>query len=158
MRLSPELNESLNYQCAHELRNVLIYTSIQSYFEELQLKNLAKYFAVQAQHEKEHFDMIVNYLNDRTGGKYSLPEIDQPVLDIQSVQTVGELYLRTEEETTESIEEIYGLALENRSFIDLPFLSKMLQEQVEEEDSAMQFKMRISMVKDLVLFDATFEA
>ena len=84
-------------------------------------------------------------------------EVDAPIIGLSSIELIAEAYISIEEGTTESIEEIYGMALDEKSFMDLPFLSNMLSEQIEEEDSAQSFALKIKAVKDIVLFDATFE-
>ena len=156
LKLSQELNESLNEQVLHELRNQNIYYQISSYFEDMQLKNLANYFQKQANHENEHAQKFIKHINDRTGGKVSIGDVDSPNLNINSIDDIANIYVKTEESTTESIEELYSLAFETKSFIDLPFLSEMLSEQVEEEDTSNAFATKLKMCKDLVLFDATF--
>lgn len=159
MKLLDSLNNALNEQIIHEYRNQLLYTQLESIFEDFQLKNIAKYFHEQSLHEKSHGDKIVEHLNNRTGGKVNIGEIDSPVIPFYTIDTlasIGDLYISTEESTTESLESIYDFALGNKSYIDLPLLSDMLQEQVEEEDSAKEFALNIKMTKDLVLFDKSF--
>ena len=158
MKLSNELNDALNEQITKEYRNVLIYAQIQSYFESLQLKKIASYFKKQSFHEAEHAQKFIQHINDRTGGNVNIGEVNSPSLMLSSVESVGDTYILTEEETTESIESIYELASDMKSFIDFPFLLSMLSEQVEEEDSANEFSMKLKNTKDLVLFDATLEA
>jgi len=160
MKLSDSLNNAFNEQIVHEYRNQLIYTQLESIFEDFQLKNIAKYFHEQSLQEKGHGDKIVEHLNNRTGGKVNIMEINFPKISDYTIDTlsdIGNLYISTEESTTESIESIFEFALQNRSYIDLPLLSDMLQEQVEEEDSANEFALNIKMTKDLVLFDKSFE-
>lgn len=156
MKLSQELNEALNMQIIHELKNSNIYSQIESFFEDLQLKNLANYFKNNSQHEKEHANKFIEYLNSRTGGKVSIGEIDG-VVEINTIEDIANLYVQTEESTTESIEDIYDLVFEQKSYMDLGFIQSMLNEQVEEEDVANEFALKIKMTKDYVLFDATFE-
>lgn len=156
MKLSPELNAALNEQYAHEIRNMLVYKKIESYFEGIQLKNIAKYFSEQAQHEKEHGDKFLKHINDRAGGSPELLNIEIPNISIISYKTTGVIFLEVEESTTASIEEIYDLAIDQKSYVDLPFLLEMLAEQVEEEDSAQHFLARINSTADIVLLDATF--
>ena len=155
MKLSPELNETLNQQILQEYHNSLIYAQIQSYFESLQLKKIAEYFKKQSVHEAEHAQKFIQHINDRTGGKVSIGEVNAPSLMLASVDSVGDAYVLTEEETTESIEAIYELASDTKSFIDFPFILDMLNEQVFEENEACEFCMKIKNTKDLVLFDAT---
>ena len=156
MKLSDSLNEALNLQILHELKNVSKYMQINSYFENLQLKKLASYFHDRSLEEKSHADKFMQYINDRTGGSVSIGEVDEPKLMLADPSSVGDAYVKTEEDTTLSIEAIFDLALEEKSYIDLGFLQSMLVEQVSEEDEAQEFFMKIKNVKDLVLFDATF--
>lgn len=153
MKLSESLNGALNMQVLHEYRNMLIYKQMESYFEGLQLKNLAKYFKEQSQHEKDHGDKFVQYINDRTGGSVLLGEVEEPNLNLSDVNVLADAYILAEETTTESIEEIYELAMSEKSYMDLPFLQDMLREQVEEEDSAQELTLKLKMCKDLVLLD-----
>lgn len=156
MKLSDALNDAICEQIAHELSNSIKYMQIASFFENLQLKKISKYFYDQSNHEKEHADKFLQYLNDRTGGNFIMPEMSNLLLDIPNVESVASAYVALEEKTTDSIEDLYNLAFSERSYIDLEFLQKMLWEQVEEEDSALHFYERIIKVKDLVIFDNTF--
>lgn len=156
MKLSQSLNDALNQQVLKEYQNQLIYKQIQSYFEDLQLKKLADYFAHQALDENSHASKFIDHINDRTGGKVSLGEVDFPQLSLGDVNSVGDVYIQVEESTSESIEELYDLALSEKSYMDLGFLEEMLNEQVSEENEAQEFATKLRNVKDLVLFDATF--
>jgi len=158
MKLSENLNSVLNLQILVELGNQNKYMQMQSYFENLQCKKLAEYFKTQADGEHDHANLFMGYINDRTGGNVILGEVAEPKTDFTDITSVADFYVKTEEQTTATIEEIYDLALNEKSYIDLPFLAKMLEEQVEEEDSAQKLALNLKMVKDIVLFDQTFEA
>lgn len=157
MKLSQNLNDALNSQILVEYGNELKYAQIQSYLEDLQLKNLANFFKKQASGENDHANLFLDHINDRFGGKVVLGEVDSPKTDFSSIEDVANFYVLTEQQTTESIESLYGLALSEQSFIDLPFLQSMLSEQVEEEDTSQKLALNLKMVKDIVLFDAMFE-
>jgi ferritin len=157
MRFSESLCEAFNQQILKEIGNSVKYMQIESYFEDLQLSNIAKYFRKQSDDEKQHANKFMNHINERTGGKVILGEIISPTLDINSLSDVAEIYVKAEEQTTDSIEGLYDLALTEKSYIDLGFLTEMLNEQIEEEDSASKLALNLEMVKDIVLFDATFE-
>lgn len=158
MKLSTSLCEALNFQIQHELGNSSKYMQIASYFEDLQLNNLSSYFKKQSDDEKQHANKFMNHINDRVGGKVSIGEVDSPNLSLTDITSVGDSYLKIEEETTASIEGLYDLALSEKSYIDLGFLNEMLSEQLEEESSAQKFMVKSRMTKDLVIFDATFSA
>jgi ferritin len=157
LKLSQNLNDALNSQILIELQNQNKYMAVQSYFEDLQLKKLAGFFKSQASGENEHANLFMDYINDRNGGKVTIGEADEPQINFTDISSVADFYVLTEQQTTESIESLYDMALSEKSFIDLPFLSKMLLEQVEEEDTSQKLALNLKMVKDIVLFDATFE-
>jgi ferritin len=157
MKLSQTLNEALNQQILIELENQNKYMQVQSYFESLQLKNLANFFKTQSTGENGHANLFMDHVNDRNGGNIILGEVDTPKINFTDISSVADFYELTEQQTTESIESLYDLALNEKSYIDLPFLQSMLSEQVEEEDTSQKLALNLKMVKDIVLFDATFE-
>jgi ferritin len=156
MKLSESLNAAINEQICHELKNQNIYLQIASWFEDLKLKNLANHFKSQASEEFKHASKFIQYLNERTGGKFNMGEVDSPNIKISSIGEVGQIYIDVEEGTTESIESLMDLALEEKSYIDMGFIQDMLNSQVIEEDEATTFEANLRMCKDIVLFDATF--
>lgn len=156
MKLSQELCDAYNEQISKEYKNALSYAQISSFFEDFQLSKLASYFMEQSKQEEDHARMFIKHVNDRIGGKVTIFETPQPTLSLSDWKSVGNEFIRIEQETTESIESLYDMALNEKSFIDLPFISSMLSEQVEEEDIALKFQMNISMVSDIVLFNNTF--
>jgi ferritin len=156
MKLSQNLNDAINQQIMLELQNQNAYMQIASIFEDMQLKNLAKFFKEQASDEYDHANLFMDHLNDRNGGKVDIGEVNSPMITDTDINAIADLYVWLEQQTTESIEALYELALDEKSYIDLPFLLKMLDEQREEEDTSLRFSVRIKMVKDLVLFDAEF--
>jgi ferritin len=156
VKLSQELNSAMCEQLLVELGNQNKYLQIASFFEDLQLKKLAKYFKNQSQEENTHANKFMQYINDRNGGKVEIGEVDNPNLKLFDINSVADNYVTLEENTTISIESLWDLALTEKSYIDLPFLSEMLNIQVSEEDEAQEFAGKIKATKDLILFDATF--
>jgi len=157
MRLSPDLNSFFCEQAKHELNNVTIYKSVTSFFEDLRLTNIAEKFRKQAAEEYEHYTKVIDYINDRVGGKYIPVDSELPTVIITSPQQAAQLYLDTEIGTTESLEAIADIIEESKSYIDRPFINEMLFIQIEEEKGADEFLQKVSMVKDFVLFDATLK-
>jgi len=156
MKLSQNLNDALNQQILIELQNQNKYMQIQSLFEDMQLKHLADFFKNQSAGENDHANLFMNHINDRNGGKVTIDEINSPMINFSDINSIADFYVLTEQQTTESIESLYDLALEEKSYIDLPFLQKMLDEQVEEEDTSQTLALKLKTVKDIILFDATF--
>ena len=157
MKLSQNLNDALNQQILKELANQIKYMQMESYFENLQLKNLAKFFKIQSDGEHDHAHLFMDHINDRNGGNVDLGEVVTPMVNMTDPISVIEDYIKGEQDTTASIEELYDMAFSEKSFIDLPFLSTMLDEQVEEEDISQRLGENLRMCKDIVLFDVAFE-
>jgi ferritin len=157
VKLSENLNDALNQQIMIELGNQNKYMQIQSLFEDMQLNNLAKFFKEQSAGENGHANLFMDYVNDRTGGKVKIEEVNAPIIEFTDINSIADFYVLTEQQTTESSESLYNLALEEKSYMDLGFLGKMLDEQVEEEDTSTAFATKIKAVKDVVLFDAMWE-
>jgi ferritin len=157
VKLSQNLNDAICQQIIIELGNQNKYMQIQSLFEDMQLKNLAKFFKEQSAGENGHANLFMDHLNDRNGGKVTIGEVNAPMINFSDINSIADFYVLTEQQTTESIESLYNLAFEEGSYIDLDFLQSMLKEQVEEEDTSQRIATNLKMTKDLVLFDATFE-
>lgn len=157
MKLSQEINDSINAQIVHELRNQNTYMQIACAFENKQLKNIAKYFMDASTHEGDHAKMFIKHLNDRAGGKVEIKEIPAPMDIPEELDQIGFLYVSLEEDTTENIESILDLVREKSSYIDEPFILHMLAEQVEEEDSANHFNELFINCKNWVMFDAMLD-
>lgn len=155
MKISENLNALFNRQMAHELSNKMKYIQIYSYFEDMQLKNLSKKFFEQHLEETKHFDMLVQYLNDRYGGKVKIEEIPAADLSLNSLQDVANAYLETELLTTDMIQEMVEVMEQEKSYIDRKFLDEFLALQLNELDEADEFMKKVALVKDILLFDAT---
>jgi ferritin len=160
MKLSNILNDALNQQVVLEYSNQMKMKQIESWFEDQQLHKIGRHFHEAANGEKSHASKFINHINSRTGGKVQLGEIGRivfPDLNIGSVNDVADIIIKTEEFTSESIEKLYELAISENSYMDIPFLSKFLKIQTEEEDESNHLASQLRNVKDLVLFDKTFK-
>jgi ferritin len=156
MKISEALNETISYQCDHELMNMIKYKMVATYFEQLKLKNLSKKFYNQANEEYQHYTEMTEYLNSR-GGKYIPTSVSAPVLDISTPREAGDIYYKLETDTTESLQSIAEMIYEEKSYIDVAFIEKYLAIQIIEEDEADTFRNGVQSVNDIVLFDATIE-
>jgi ferritin len=156
MRLSQELNDVLNEQVVIELRNANSYSQVEAFFKDLGLDHLARYFHLQSKEERHHATEFMKYINKRLGGKVTIGDVPAPGLNLNSIKDVAAAYLSLETATTESIEEIMQMVLDNKSYIDMDFIQEMLEEQVEEEDEAMEFANKIVATQDLLLLDKIY--
>jgi ferritin len=156
LKISDNLNKLINSQIAHELLNRMKYIQIYSHFEDLQLLKLSKKFKDQADEELGHSQQLIDYLNERLGGKVSVSEIPASDLQLVTLQDVANAYMETELLTTEMIQEIMEAVEVEKSYIDRKFVEEFLHQQIKEEDEADEFMKKTMLVKDILLFDATF--
>lgn len=155
MKMSEALNVAFNKQIEHEFLNKMKYIAIYSFFEDMQLLNLAARFKKQAEEEESHAQMLIDHLNARLGAKVRIAEIPASDLRLNGLTDVANAYMETELMTTEMIQDMLELAESEKSFIDRKFLEEFIHQQIEEEDHADEFVKKVALVKDILLFDAT---
>jgi len=154
MRLPQLLNDAFNEQVLNELSNALLYEEMASLSDSIGMCHTAKFFMGQAREERSHAQMIIKHLNDRIGGQVSHIEgVPGHKFELSEVSQIGNLFVQAEQRTSENIESLYHLALEQNSYMDLPFLLEMLLEQSHEEAKAATFEMKLASSNDMTAFD-----
>jgi ferritin len=142
--MSKTMQDALNEQMKHEFYSSYLYLSMSAYCDRANLPGLARWMRGQAQEEIKHAMRIFDHVLDR-GGKIELYELGRPAADFTSPREVFEQAHKHEQQVTASINEVYGLAVDERDFASTVFLDWFVQEQVEEEKTsgllAEQFRM-----------------
>lgn len=133
MKLSDKMIKKLNEQIQHELLNEHFYWSCASYFDFLDLDNIAKYFRLHAAEEKTHAERFYDYINEN-GGRAIIPEVKKPICDFKNIVHPFELSVIAEEDTSKNIREISKLAAEEQDHRTIHFIHSFELEQQEEED------------------------
>jgi ferritin len=134
--LNQELVARLNAQVNHELHNFLQYKLIARMMTNLRLKNLAKFFEEQAKGEFEHFSKFVDYLTENHEFCTSIVPEPQEEMELSSLPSVPDLYLKIESNTTLMLTNMMALAKKLGDEKTQAWLQWALEEQVEEEDQA----------------------
>lgn len=137
--------KALNEQIRHEFYSSNLYLSIASYFENVPLDGMAKWFRKQAQEEHEHGMKIYNYINDRNL-QVDLPAVDKPPTKFESIEKIFELALAHEQKVTHWIHQLYELAWQEKDHGTHVFLQWFITEQVEEEKNAQDNLDRVKMI------------
>ena len=89
----------------------------------------------QAQEEAAHAMRLVDFLLDR-GGNVELQAIDRPVIDFDSPLSVMRAALAHEEKVTETINDLYAVAVQHNDYPAQVLMQWFVSEQVEEEKNA----------------------
>ncbi len=131
-KLSSEMVEELNAQLGRELSAANQYLAMAIHLDQRSLKELANFFYLQADEEREHAMKFLRYLlqaNDRP----LIPSISEPVADFESLEQIAEMGLAQEQEVTRCIHGLVDLALSEKDHTTNRFLQWFVEEQLEEE-------------------------
>jgi ferritin len=126
--------DALNAQVAREFAAAHQYTAIAAFYTAETFPQLAAFFYMQADEEREHALKMVNYLLD-TSSPVNLTAVDAPRSDFDDHIAPIRLALEQEQSVTVSISELFEVARETRDYRSEQFLDWFLAEQTEEESS-----------------------
>ncbi len=135
MLISDKINAAFNQQVGHELGNSNQYVAIAAYFEMQSLKGIAKMFFKQAEEERGHAMKFVDFILD-AGGKVVIPAIPAVQNDFKSAEEAAQLALDAEMRTTNQINDLVSLSIDEKNYAAQNFLQWFVNEQVEEVSSA----------------------
>ena len=145
--LSKTIEKALNEQVNSEYYSAFLYLSMSSYFETVNLLGMAKWMRMQYEEEIMHaikiFDMIVDM-----EGTVNLKTVDGPPTEFKSPLDVFEKSLAHERKVTGMINDIYGLAQKENDYAVQSALQWFIDEQVEEEKSALEIVRQLKMIGD----------
>lgn len=145
--MNRELLSALNKQLNYELQNAYLYLAIASYFDSMGLRGFAHYFKVQAREEVEHALKIYDYINSR-GEKVELYDIPVLKREWSSVLDAAKEFYEAERNNTQRIWSLVDIARKHGDKATEAFLQWFINEQVEEEEQAMDLLSKVELVKD----------
>ena len=155
------VSKLINAQINKEFYSAYLYLDFANYFERTGLAGFANYFKVQAQEERDHAMLFLEYLqNNNVHPK--MGAIDAPDKVYESFRDPLAAALVHEEYVTSLINAIYAEAMKANDFRTLQFLDWFVKEQGEEEkntnDLLGRFDLFASDVKGLYALDAEMAA
>ena len=121
-----------------------LYLDFSIYYEEEGLDGFANWYKIQAQEERDHAMLMVQYLQNN-GGKVTLEAIAKPDRELTSRLRVLELGLEHERYVTGLIHTLYEAAYSAKDFRTMQFLDWFVKEQGEggEERRGPDQKMKL---------------
>ncbi len=125
----------LNAQIGKELYSAYLYLHFSNFYVEQGLNGFANWYRVQAQEERDHAMLFVQYMqnNDIKVTYEAIDKPDAPLSDNMDALKAG---LTHEQYVTELIHAIYDAAHEAKDFRTMQFLDWFVKEQGEEETNA----------------------
>ena len=142
--LNKEVSKLLNDQVNKEFYSAYLYLDFALYYEDEGLDGFANWYKIQAQEERDHAMLMIQYLQNN-GEKVTLEALGKPDKELNDKLVVLEYALAHEQYITSQINAIYAAAVDNRDFRTIQFLDWFVKEQGEEEKNAedMIKKMRL---------------
>ena len=135
----------INEQVNKEFYSAYLYLDFSIYYEAIGLDGFANWYKIQAQEERDHAMLMLQYLQNN-GEKVTLETVAKPDKDLQDKLEVLKLGLEHERYVTGLINAIYDAAYSVKDFRTMQFLGWFVKEQGEEEKNAED------MIKKMELF------
>ena len=133
--LDAKVTQLLNEQITKEFYSAYLYLDFSNYYNDRELNGFANWYRVQAQEERDHAMLFLQYLQNNSE-KVDLGAIDKPDVELTDDLTVLKAGLKHERYVTSLIHDIYEAAYNVRDFRTMQFLDWFVKEQGEEEKNA----------------------
>lgn len=143
--LSEKMEKAFNDQLNAELVSYYIYLSMSAWFKTKSLDGFANWMNIQAQEEMIHAMKFYNHIIERDS-VVKLQPIEGPPVEWKSPLDVFETAYKHEQYITGRINDLVRLAMEGNDFASHSFLQWFVDEQVEEEASALAVVDQLKMV------------
>jgi ferritin len=145
--LNKTMQDAMNNQVQAELYSSYIYLSMAAYFESSNLLGAANWMRLQSQEELAHALKFFDHINER-GGRVELMAIEAPPIEFESPLAVFKMAYEHEQKVTGMIHDLYKLAVAQNDYPALSMLQWFVDEQVEEEQSALAVVEQLEMIGD----------
>lgn len=159
--LDKKIVELLNTQVNKEFYSAYLYLDFSNYYKEQGLNGFANWYNVQAQEERDHAMLFVQYLQNNNAS-VSLEAIDKPDKIFDAFDGPLKAGLVHEQYVTALIHTIYDAAYSVKDFRTMQFLDWFVKEQGEEEtnaeDSIKKFELFGNDSKGLYMLDSEMSA
>ncbi len=137
--------DAINQQITREMFSSNLYHSMSAFYAEKNLNGFAKWMELQAAEEMQHALKFFHYVLQR-GGKPVIGAIEEPKAEWDLVLSVFEDAYHHETLVTGWINEIYALAKAENDYATENFLQWFIEEQVEEEATALEIVEKLKMI------------
>ncbi len=159
--LNQNVELALNNQIKLEAESSQIYLSMASWAETKGLVGTSAFLYQHSDEERMHMLKLVKFVNER-GGQAIIPELKQPPISFDSVQTVFKNILDHEIYVTQAINSVIDTCLLEKDHTTHNFMQWYVSEQIEEENLARTIMDKLSLIGNdkggLYLFDRDMES
>ncbi|WP_315302951.1 ferritin [Tannerella forsythia] len=142
-----KIETAINDQINAELWSAYLYLSMSAYCYDNGYNGVANWYQVQFKEEQDHAMILFNYVISR-GGRVTLKPIEAVPTQWDSLLNSFEETLKHERIVTGLINDLYTLALQESDYATQSMLKWFIDEQVEEEEAALDIINNLKMIKD----------
>ena len=142
-----KIETAINDQINAELWSAYLYLSMSAYCYDNGYNGVANWYQVQFKEEQDHAMILFNYVISR-GGRVTLKPIEAVPTQWASLLNSFEETLKHERIVTGLINDLYTLALQESDYATQSMLKWFIDEQVEEEETALDIINNLKMIKD----------
>jgi ferritin len=154
--LSQSIQEHLQSQIQKEASSSQLYLAMACWADIKGFNGVAKFLYEQSDEERMHMLKLVKFVNER-GGHATIPALESPKKDFDSLKSVFKSILDHEIKVTASINEIITACLKENDHTTNNFMQWYVTEQLEEEQMARTIIDKVEMIgsdtSSLYLFD-----
>lgn len=133
--LNEKVSQLLNDQVNKEFYSAYLYLQFSNFYVEQGLAGFANWYKVQAQEERDHAMLMLQYLQNNDV-PVTLEAVAKPDAELKANMAPLKAGLAHEQYVTSLIHAIYEAAYEARDFRTMQFLDWFVKEQGEEETNA----------------------
>jgi ferritin len=145
--INKNVEKAINEQIKKEEFSSRLYLAMAIWCEVNGFPGAAAFLYKHTEEERMHQLKFIHYLNDR-GGKAVLYNLEQPSGDYSSLLDLFKKVMVHEEFITQSINDLYGLTVNEKDYTTGNFLQWYITEQIEEESTFRNILDQISLVGD----------
>ncbi|HEY1600977.1 MAG TPA: ferritin [Pirellulales bacterium] len=144
--LASSVQQAINDQINNEFSASHAYLAMSIFCQRQNFVGCAHWLRVQAKEENGHGMRLLDFLLARDGAA-ALKTVPQPAGNFATIAAVFEQALEQEQHVSKQIDDLYELALKEKSFSALVELQWFINEQVEEEETAREIVGKFHLVK-----------
>ncbi len=145
--ISKKMEAAINQQINQEIYSAHMYLQMSAYFANRSLNGFAHWFRIQYQEELVHAGKLFDYVLMRDGN-VKLTAVAAPAQTWKTTQAACEAAYKAEVKNTEQINAIMDAASKENDHATRVILQWFVEEQVEEESSAMNLVEQVKLAGD----------
>lgn len=159
--LNAKVSALINDQVNKELYSAYLYLDFSIFYEEKGLSGFANWYKIQAQEERDHAMLMLEYLQ-LNSEKVTLEAVAKPDKVMKELMDPLKFGLEHEQYVTSLINDIYAEAYGVKDFRTMQFLDWFVKEQLEEEKNAEDMITKMELFgndsKGLYMLDSEYAA